>query len=77
MPTQKQFVDQVMSRLPKIPDERDIPMLQLDAAKYFDEGWTVNDTVAYFRCMEEVNPELEEGIALARMHAIIKKYPIH
>jgi len=38
-------------------------------------GFTLEDTVAFLRATEEVNPELDEEVALRRMHAIEAKYP--
>jgi hypothetical protein len=39
-----------------------------------DRGFTVEDAVAYVRCIEDVNPDLDEDVALARMSEISKKY---
>lgn len=39
-----------------------------------NEGFSVEDSVAYCKCLEEVNPTLDEDIALARMDRIRSKY---
>jgi hypothetical protein len=50
-----------------------VPILnQIDRMK--DRGFTVEDAVAYVRCIEDVNPDLDEDVALARMSEISKKY---
>jgi hypothetical protein len=36
-------------------------------------GWHVEDIVAWNRCLEEVNPELDEAIALRRMDEIERR----
>ncbi len=38
------------------------------------EGWSIDDTLAYCRCFEEVNPSLDEAVALQRMAKLEAKY---
>jgi len=50
-----------------------LPILnEIDHMK--DRGFTVEDAAAYVLCIEDVNPELDEDVALARMHKISNKY---
>lgn len=71
----EQFTDRVMRRLPVIEDERDRNVIMANMYQFYDDEFTVNDAVAYLKCMEEVSPELEEEVALARMKRISDKYP--
>lgn len=38
------------------------------------KGWSEEDAIAYTKCMEEINPELDEDTAIAEMTKISKKY---
>jgi hypothetical protein len=38
-----------------------------DAARKLAAGWTADEVVAHMRNIEEINPELPEDLALARM----------
>jgi hypothetical protein len=38
-----------------------------DAARKLAAGWTADEVVAHMRNIEEINPELHEDLALARM----------
>lgn len=62
-------LDRIMQRL-DVPNECDAGLLRADAEQKLAEGWTEHEIVAYLRCTEEVNPDLREGVALARMSAI-------
>lgn len=62
--------------------EKMLNTVEFEAAEFFrvyanarlEEGWSMNDVVAWLNCMEEFNPELDEKTALARMAAIQSKY---
>lgn len=69
----KQFTVYVFSRLPKIPSE-DASIIEQSVIQMHANEWTVDDAVAYCRCLEEIDPELDEDIALARMSKIRDKY---
>jgi len=51
-------------------DEELKKKLTFEAERRFCEGWTVFEVVRLFDCIEDVNPDLEEGVALCRMAAI-------
>lgn len=62
-------IDAVMARL-QDADPLYMEMIRADVPRLFEEGFTVDDAVAYLRCLEHVNPELSEKVALERMTAI-------
>lgn len=68
-----EYIAAVRARLPDFPAEEaegiDQCILQL-----YRSGFTVKDAAAYCRCMEEVNPSLDEDVALKRMSYIRSKY---
>ena len=72
------FADKVMGRLWLRDDHviapDDLGKLRDDAARMFDEGWTVEDASALLRCTEEVTPDLPEEVALRRMKTLTDKY---
>lgn len=74
MTVERLFVIEVRSWLPPIPNE-DSDSVDRGIAQLFEMGFSINDAVAYTRCTEEVNPELEEEPALAKMKEIGSKYP--
>ncbi len=45
-----------------------------DVERFFEQGWTIEDAVAYLLFTEEASPNLEEEIALPRMARIREKY---
>ena len=68
------FQAAVLAKLPRITDPIDeqrirkyIPLLHLD-------GFSVLDAMEYCLCFEEVNPLLDEEVALKRMELIRNKY---
>lgn len=64
------FVADVLSRLPKIEDEQDFAVVKKMIPTFYERGWTVTETVKFFLCMQEVNPFLNEEVALTRMSEI-------
>lgn len=62
-----EFVERVMARLPTLTDNTDIELFKADIARRYVDGWTENECVRYCMCMEEVDPNLDEDIALTRM----------
>lgn len=58
-----------------VPDPNDHDMIVADARRKFQKGWAVVDTISYLRSCEEVSPELDEAVAIARMKSIAAKYP--
>lgn len=48
------------------------PMLFINTAQKYN--WSTHDTVRYCMCFEEISPDLDEDVALARMYAISDKY---
>jgi hypothetical protein len=52
------------------PTEEDKKSMASDALRKTKEGWTVNEIASYMRSMEEVDPDLDEDTALARMKRV-------
>lgn len=52
----------------------DWSQLEATAERLLSDGWSALDVRTYLRCTEELNPELSEQVALARMSQIEKKY---
>jgi len=72
------FQDQVLLKLGDKLDHLSssdlVPILnEIDRMK--DRSFTVEDAADYVLCIEDVNPELDEDVALFRMNNIAKKYP--
>lgn len=68
-----QFIEQVFKRLPPTIDVDKIEFTAFIRSLYLD-GYTEDDAVAYMKCMEEFDPELDEDTALARMNKLRTKY---
>lgn len=60
------YVSSVLSCLPTIDDSE----MSSYIATLEQDDFTIEEAVAYCRCMEEFNPTLEEDIALRRMSDI-------
>lgn len=45
-----------------------------DVEKLLKDGWEYTDVRAYLRTFEEVNPDLEEDVALNRRQLLYSKY---
>ena len=58
-----------------VKDESDLNIVNLVIKRCYIRGFTVNDAVRYCKCLEEVNPALDETVALKRMDQISAKYP--
>lgn len=43
-------------------------------SQFFKAGWTVESTIRFLMLTEEINPKLDEDVALARMAEISAKY---
>jgi hypothetical protein len=52
----------------------DIPAMKGSAIQMMKAGWSFEDVVSHMKNMEEVNPDLPEETALARMKKISDKY---
>lgn len=82
MDTKETFVAAVLSKLPSITDERDLGVVTAGIAGMFAQGWSMDDSVSFNMCLEEVNPiedfqnafNAEEKTRLEKMEAIKKKY---
>jgi hypothetical protein len=75
---QDQFVDEVMFgvHIPHVSVTWRVMQAFEDAAvRLHRDGFSVDDAVAYLSCMEEVDPSLDEDVALERMNSIRAKYP--
>lgn len=72
--TVEQFVVGVMARLPIIPNDQDHGMVAAGIRQQYSKGWSMIDAVAWNKCLEEVNPHIDEATALACMDRIAMKY---
>ncbi len=65
-------LDHIMDCIGEMSYPEDAPMIRSDAKQKIKQGWLPAEITSYLRCCEEVDKELEEDVALARM-AIIKQ----
>lgn len=72
--TAAKYVEQVFKNLPEILDLQDKQMVESEVLRLLISGWEITDIVSYICCMEEVNPSLNEDIAIQRMNEIRSKY---
>jgi len=63
-------LDSIMHRIGKMSYPEDAPMIRSDAKHKIKQGWLPTEIVNYLRCHEEVDKELDEDVALARMASI-------
>lgn len=63
-------VDRIMERIGEMSYPEDAPMIRYDAKRMIKQGWLPAEIVGHLRCREEVDKELEEDVALARMASI-------
>lgn len=63
-------LDRIMDRIGEMSYPEDAPMIRSDAKRMIKQGWIPDEIVRYLRCCEEVDKELEEDVALARMASI-------
>jgi hypothetical protein len=64
-------VQQVFDRLDMThPTEEDKKHMASDIMRKTKEGWTVSEIASHMRSMEEVDPDLDEDTALARMKRV-------
>lgn len=69
------YLDKVLRRYPAIITDSSRDSFIYDIQKMYDEGWDLKDTLAYIATFEEVNPNLDETVALERRARIeIPKY---
>ncbi len=71
-PIEEVFVQRVFLFLnaPVELDEELKKKLTSEAKRKFSKGWNVGEVVRLFNCIEDVNPDLEEDVALRRMAKI-------
>ena len=65
-----EFKKAVMDKLPAIPDKRDYEATERGCGRLYEDGFTVEQAIRFSLCTEEVSPELDEDIALKKMHNI-------
>lgn len=65
----------VMVQLPMIIDPTDFQCTFEAVEQCFDDGFTIEDGIAYCRFLEHVNPNIPEKHACQHMAAIARKYP--
>lgn len=63
-------LDHIMNCIGEMSYPEDAPMIRSDAKQKIRQGWLTSEITSYLRCCEEVDKELEEDVALARMAAI-------
>jgi len=68
------FLSDVLSKLLIIQNDRDLKLVSECVAYFIDEGWSPEDVVAYCKCFGEVDPGLDEAVAVNRMEKILNKY---
>lgn len=69
------YVGWVMDRLPCLLNPGDFAATHEAVEQCYDDGFSMDDALSYCRNLEHVNPDLDEEIALTRMHQIAAKYP--
>lgn len=68
------FVQKAFARLPSFSLERDRELTDRLLRRHYAKGWHIDDAVAFCKCLEDVNPTLDEAVALSRMTALRIKY---
>lgn len=68
------FASLVLARLPVIPDADDWRLVIEGIRGQAEAGWTVEDSAAFHRVMQEVDPSYPEEAALKIMAALTEKY---
>lgn len=66
--------NQVMIKIPQITDPQDKFMVEKEVKYLLSKDWNVSDVIFYISSMNEVDPELDEDIAIQRMNQIRSKY---
>lgn len=72
--TKSEFVEAVITQLPKIRNPQDLQSVKLNLENLYNKGVTVLDALTFCKCLEEVNPDLAEKEALQRMDSVLSKY---
>lgn len=54
--------------------ERAESICKLDSEFFYEKKASIQDAVAYLRCVEDINPKMDEDKAIAKMDEIMKKY---
>jgi hypothetical protein len=79
-PHQENFINKVMGCFPEAFYNaentllEEILFMKCMIAGMHTHGWLCSDAIAYCKCMEEVNPSLDEDLAISRMARIRSKY---
>jgi hypothetical protein len=66
-------LDSIMRRIGEMSHPDCFDDVRNDAKEFIEEGWLPSEIVDHLRCREEVDKELEEDVALARMAVIEKR----
>lgn len=81
--TEEEFTQAILERLPQIvdldwdymfPPGRASTPLRNSVVRLYEDGFTIQDAVKFMRCFEDINPELDEDIALRKMNSLKEKY---
>lgn len=72
----KDHIQKIILALPAyvINNEYDLNSIIMVANDLYNKNWTLDDIISFLYCMEEVNPMLDEEIALTRMKRLDIKY---
>lgn len=72
----KDHIQKIILALPAyaINNEYDLNSIIMVANDLYNKNWTLDDIISFLYCMEEVNPLLDEEIALTRMKRLDIKY---
>lgn len=70
--TFEQYQIEIWNWIGPLPNADDVPHIELSMKALYDAGWTYQEARRYLMCTEEVNPDLDEKTALARMDVILE-----
>ncbi len=73
--TLEEFSKKVLRSLPSLTDSHDLEMMEKHTLpELFKKNFRVVDAIAYCNCCEEVNPDMDEDVALLRMKLLMDSY---
>jgi hypothetical protein len=65
------YTSEVLAALPSITNPENAEIISLHIISTLEnDGFTVNEAIEYCKCLEEINPDLDESVALNRMYGI-------
>ena len=72
--TLEEYTEAVLAKLPAIPEAFDLEATKRQIVECYGDGFPIIGAVSYCKCLEHVNPELSEDLALRRMKELGAKY---